>query len=259
MNKRARAKVGETRTFVVDRGGEELSLDLTYTGMSDKNRNLNRIGDGIGLLFIFIGFFAHRKHKTSLSFSFAVFAICFGFIFSNGPYVASNALNIVVNIVSSSIVLFALASLAVFMLKYPPESAFIADDKKRKLIYIPLIIMVVIVAVVQATQMERTGTLNTVMRLLFASYVIFFFATSLITLIRKYGRSNAEFRKANGLNLMLIGALIGLVPILINFTVGTIAPDVYLPGNDYVFITFIAIPIFFSMAMNEISNNSASE
>jgi membrane-associated protease RseP (regulator of RpoE activity) len=259
LNKRQRAKIGETRTFVIDRNGEELSLDLTYTGMSDKNRNLNRIGDMIGLLFIFIGFFVHRKYKSSLSFSFALFAICFGFIFTNGPYISSSGINIAVNVISSSIILFSFTALAVFMLKYPPLSSFIGDEKKRKMIYIPLIIMIVIIGVVQGSQMDRSETLNTVMRLLFAAYIIFFFLVSLITLIRKYRNADSDFRTANGLNSMLIGALIGLLPILIYFTAGTISPDLYLPGYEYVFITFIAIPIFFSMALNQQSNNSPSE
>ena len=46
---------------------------------------------------------------------------------------------------------------------------------------------------------------------------------------------------------MLAGA-IGLLPIIIYFTAGVISPGINLPGNDYIFITFLAIPICFAMA-----------
>ena len=38
LNKRQRAEIGETREIVVDRNGEEVSLQLTYTKMIDKDR-----------------------------------------------------------------------------------------------------------------------------------------------------------------------------------------------------------------------------
>lgn len=257
-SKRKRAEIGETREYVVDRNGEELSLQLTFAGMLEKDLNLNRVGNFIGLLFILLGLFSHRKHKTSLSFSFAVFSLCFGFIFLNGPYISAVITRTIVNIISTSVVLFSLTYLAIYMLKYPPESKYLSSDKNRKLIFVPMLILILIIVVLNVLQTDGSGTLRMVMRLLFGAFIICYFGISLITLIRKYAKSSAADRQANGLNMMLAGAVIGLLPILIYFTINTISPGADLPGNDYIFITFIAIPIFFSFALNRLHQGAES-
>jgi hypothetical protein len=48
---------------------------------------------------------------------------------------------------------------------------------------------------------------------------------------------------------MLLGAVLGLLPFLIFFTVNQLSPTTILPGDDYMFLTFAFIPIFFSMAL----------
>jgi hypothetical protein len=156
-------------------------------------------------------------------------------------------LSSVVNSITTTIVVFSFAFLLNYMLKYPPES------KSQKMLYLPAIIAALMVWVLNFVQPDGTGTLRMVVRLIFAGVIIFYFLSSLITLIRKYMRSSAEDKARNGLNLMLVGAVIGLLPILIVFTVGTLSPGTVLPGNDYVFITFLAIPVFFTMALNKIS------
>ena len=80
-SERQRAKIGETREYIVDRNGEDVTLQLTFAPLIDKDKNLNRVGNIIGLIFILLGLFANFKFKSELSFAFAMFAVCFGFIF----------------------------------------------------------------------------------------------------------------------------------------------------------------------------------
>ncbi len=252
LSKRQRAEIGETREFIIDRNGEELALQLTYAEMEAKDRTNNMVGFVIGLLFIILGLYANQKHKTALSFAFAVFSVCFGFLFSNGPYIASSVLGDIVGIVSTAIFLFSFTALAIYMLRYPPESSFLSS-KNSKLLYVPMLILLAIIVILEVVKPDNSGTLNMVMRLLFGAFIIGYFLIAVITLIRKYSRSDKENREKNGLNLMLIGAIIGIVPILIYFTVGTLSPETELPGNDYVFYTFAAMPICFTMALNKLS------
>lgn len=252
LNKRQRAEIGETREFIVDRNGEEVALQVTYVKMIDKDRTNNIVGFVIGLLFIILGLYAYHKHKTSLSFAFAVFSVCFGFLFTNGPYIASSILGDIIGVISTAIFLFSFTALAIYMLRYPPESSFL-NGKNSKLLYIPMLILLAIIIVLEVVKPDNSGTLNMVMRLLFGVFIIGYFLIAVVTLIRKYSRTSASDRKLKGMNLMLIGTIIGLVPILIYFTVGTLAQGTELPGNDYVFYTFAAIPIFFTMALNKLS------
>jgi hypothetical protein len=256
-NERPRATIGETRELVVDRNNEEVTLQLTFAEMLDKDRTNNIVGFVIGLLFIILGIYASRKHKSTLSFAFAVFMVCFGFLFMNGPYIASVALSSVVGIISTAVFLFSFTALAIYMLRYPPESSFLRG-KYSKLLHVPMLILLAIIIILEIFQPDGSGTLNMVIRLLFGAFIIGYFLIALITLIRKYSRSNSEERNNNGLNLMLIGVIIGIVPILIYFTISTLSPGTELPGNDYVFYTFAAMPICFTMALNKLSKQKQS-
>lgn len=253
---RDRPKIGETREFVVNRGGEEMSFQLTYQEMSSKNRSLNWAGFIIGLLFILFGVYAHNKIRSNLSLAFAVFALCFGFIFLGGPYISSPFLGQVVGSVATTVVLFSFTALAIFMLKYPPESKFLESKNSKRLLYIPLIILTLIIWILNLVQPDSSSTLNTVMRLLFGVYIIFYFLVALITLFNKFRRADATMRSSTGLNMMLVGAIIGLLPILIYFSISVISPATILPGNDYVFLTFAAIPIFFTIGLQQLHSNA---
>ena len=70
--------------------------------------------------------------------------------------------------------------------------------------------------------------------------------------------ADANERSSRGLSLMLVGTIIGLVPILVYFTASTVSPGIDLPGNDYVFYTFAAIPIFFMLALNKLNANTTA-
>ena len=229
LNKRQRAEIGETREIVVDRNGEEVSLQLTYTKMIDKDRTNNIIGFVLGLLFILLGIYANNKHKTSLSSAFAVFAVCFGLLFMNGPYITSITLSTFVAVISSAVFLFAFTALAIYMLRYSPESSFLSS-KNSKLIYVPMLVLLLVIVVLEIVQPDSSGTLNMITRLMFGIFIIGYFLIALITLIKKYSKASSEDKTNNGLNLMLLGVIIGIVPILIEFTIRTISPETEVPG-----------------------------
>jgi hypothetical protein len=257
LNARERPAISETREFVLDRNGEEVTLQLTYTALPDDDKTNNMIGFIIGILFVVAGAYANFKHKSDLSTAFAIFSICFGFLFLRGPYLGTGVSSTLINMLSTAVVLFSFTALVIYMLKYPPESSFLSG-KNRKLIYVPMLLILAIIVVLEITQMDNSATLNTAMRLLFGGFIISYFLIAVITQIRKYSKADATEKKSKGLTLMLIGTIIGIVPILVYFTIGTISPGTDLPGNDYVFFTFAAIPIFFTMALNKLNANMAS-
>ena len=256
-NARERATIGETREFIVDRDGEEVTLQLTYAAQPDKDKTNNMIGFIIGLLFVVTGVYANYKHKSQLSTAFAVFSICFGFLFLNGPYLGTGAFSKFISILSTVVVLFSFTALVIYMLRYPPESNFLSS-KNKKLIYVPMLILLVIIIILEITQMDNSASLRLGMRLLFGAFIISYFLIAVITQIRKYKNADVNERSSRGLTLMLIGTIIGLVPILLYFTASTISPGLELPGNDYVFYTFAAIPIFFMLALNKLNANTTA-
>jgi hypothetical protein len=248
FSERERTEIGQTVAIVVDRNGEEQTLNVTYSGLPDKNKSLNMAAFVMGLLFVLLGLYVHNKKKTALTGLFAAFAICFGYIWFNGPNIGPGFLSNLVNSIGTTIVMFSFVALARFSLKYAPESSFMNGGNNR-LIYVPAVIIVLIIWVLNFVQPDSTSTLNVTIRLLFGVIIIFYFALAIISLLGKYMKANAEQRKSLGLNMMFLGVLIGILPFLIYYTINTFSPATILPGNDYMFLTFAAMPIFFSMGL----------
>ena len=157
--------------------------------------------------------------------------------------------------------IFVIAVFFIFSFSYATtftnESSFLSS-KNKKLVYVPMLIILAIIIILEITQMDNSASLNMGMRLLFGAFIISYFLIAAITQIRKYMNADANERNSNGLTLMLIGTIIGIVPILVYFTASTVSPGLELPGNDYVFYTFAAIPIFFLLALNKLNANSAA-
>ena len=249
LSSRERPKIGDEREFVVERAGSDLTLQLTFAAMNNKDKALNIVAFIIGLFFIVLGVYAHTKIKTFLSLSFAIFALCFGFNFMFGPYASDELLRKIINAFANTVVLFSIAALANFMLKYPPHSNFLNKKGSLLWLYIPAVALIVFFWILIFVQPDSTSSLNQIIRLLIGVFIVGYFGVALVTLIIKYAKSTAEQRQLRGLNLLLFGTLIGLVPILIAMLVQTISPKTLLPGSDYFYITFIAIPIFFTTAL----------
>jgi hypothetical protein len=256
FSKRKRTEIGQTVAIVVDRGGEEQSLEVTYSELPDKNNTLNLAGFIMGLLFVLLGLYVHLKKKSALSFAFALFGVLFGFIWFNGPYINPGFLNELVNSLSTTIVMLSFVALARFILQYPPVSSFLNGGNSRWT-YAPAVVIIVIIWILNFAQPDSTSALNVTMRILFGVVIFFYFALALISLIRKYADADADTRKATGLNLMLLGAVLGILPFLIFWTVTRLSPSTIFPGSDYMFLTFALIPIFFSMAMLQKSGGGA--
>lgn len=249
LTKRGRAKIGEVREFVVERTGSEITLYLTFAAMNNKDKSLNIVAFIIGLFFIVSGVYAHNKIKTLLSLSFAIFALGFGYNFMYGLYSNNELLRKIIDVILNTVVMFSIAVLANFILKYPPRSKFLDKGKSLFWLYTPAIAFIVFIWVLIFVQPDSTSTLNQIIRLLFGVFIVGYFGIALVTLIIKYVKSHSKDRQSKGLNLLLLGTIVALVPILIVILVQTLSPKTILPGTDYVFITFIAIPIFFTMAL----------
>ncbi len=83
---------------------------------------------------------------------------------------------------------------------------------------------------------------------MFGLFIAGYFGLALISIIRNFSRATPDERTADGLGLMLLGTLIGLLPVTISSIVGLVAPTVVLPGSQYYFLTLILIPITFAAA-----------
>jgi hypothetical protein len=97
-------------------------------------------------------------------------------------------------------------------------------------------------------QPDGTSALNAFVRLLVGVFTVGYFVACLVVLLRAYAHADAGDRAETGLGLMVFGAVVGLMPLLINAIITTVAPLMVLPGSQYYFLTLGLIPITFSIA-----------
>ncbi len=86
LDKRPRAKIGQTRTYVIEIAGEEQTLELTYAELPQKNKTNRYIQFVIGLLFILLPSVVTSKSNSDLKLSLGLSMTTFGFLFLDGPY-----------------------------------------------------------------------------------------------------------------------------------------------------------------------------
>ena len=249
-NTKPRAAVGETRTWLVDRSGEEVEVNATYAAMDAKGKTLNYIGFLIGLLFIASAIWIARTNRSKAGMLYTIFALCLGFAFFTGPYFANPAIRNVVNILGFCVVMVGLAYLTNFMLNYPTPRPIVGKKNFSKILLAPAVILVVIFLALTIFQPDATQGLRMIITLISGIVILFYFGWSLILMVQRYMNSSSEDRNKYGLTLMLIGTVLALAPLLFNVVMNAVASQVVIPGSDYFFIFFGLIPICFALAIN---------
>ena len=251
LGKRNRAEIGESRAFVVERDGVEQSFDVVYASQNSKDQILTWLGIVIGFIFVFFGARAYIKNPGTATLMFALFGLFFGFSFMNGPYFESPVLRRLVTAIALPIIVLSFAALLHFMLTYPRPRDFLANKNKLRLLYAPAIVLSLIFLFLIIVQPDGSNALGTFMNIIIGLFILFYFGWSLIAMLQNYNRASADDRIAYGLNLMLWGTVISLVPLLLQVIITTVSPKTIVPGNDYLFLLFALIPIAFGLALDK--------
>ncbi|MCP4203672.1 MAG: hypothetical protein GY769_17280 [bacterium] len=86
--------------------------------------------------------------------------------------------------------------------------------------------------------------------LLVSLFVVGFFGWAVVGMILRFKRAGSAERAGHGLTMMLIGTLLGLLPVTFSSLMGAIAPQVQanLPGVQFFFLTLILIPLCLALA-----------
>ncbi|MFT4535787.1 MAG: hypothetical protein ACJA1A_002695 [Saprospiraceae bacterium] len=247
---KARRAVGETRTYIINRNGEEVTFPMTFVAQTGKDSILRRLGWTMGLMFLLLALFVFRSKKTWSSFLFAMFCLGFAGSFMGGPHIANNMLDDIADTVRFSFLLLSFAFLVDFLLHFPKKSSFVSSANASKKLYGPAIFLVLFFTVITILKIDASSGLNTFIQFAMLAFVVIYFGWALLIMVRNYRKASSE-EKTNGMSLMFWGTIIGLVPILISFIVGNLMPTVSMPGEDYMFLTMALIPICFALAINK--------
>ncbi len=242
LSRRARPAVGETWEFVVERDGDTHSLDVTFAEPVMERKLIAHAGFFVGYCFIVFTLLAFLKRQTDSTLILAIAGTLCSLAFITGPYFATHTLRSVDNAVSTLLVFLGIASILNFVLLH-----FRSGSNRG--IYIPALAAGAFIGYRILATPEATTALNTFGNIFIGLIVASYLVVSLMCVVRAYRSTSPKDRASQGLNLMMIGALIGLLPALTAVLSGVVAPRVVLPGQSFYFLSLVFLPLTWSLAM----------
>ncbi len=248
---RGRPSVGETWEFVVERDGATVSVDVTFGEPVAERKFLAHAGFLVGFCFIIFTVRAFMQEQTASTQALALAGILFSFVFLLGPYFGSPMLRSIDTAVTTLLVWLGVASILNFLLVHLRSGG-------NRLLYIPGLVAGLFIAWRVLAQPEATDGLNNLTNVVVGVIATFYMISALVTVYRSYAGATGSERESSGLKLMMIGAVVGLLPPIIAVVGGIVAPQMVLPGQNFYFLAFIAIPITWSMAVLKKSTGPAT-
>jgi hypothetical protein len=258
---RGRAAVGGAGSLTVMRDGAEQTLTFNYAAQPTSDM-LATSGAGalIGLAYLILGLMVYLRNPTRLSTIFCALSLMLALLYLPGPYFAAAGVRRTTNAVIALIVGVMLATLLYYCLSFPRVKELLsARPWLRKVIFIvaPLVALVFALVNLAAPDISAGNSmlLNVLAGVAYGGYLLL----SVVAVIHSYVKSGAEERSASGLNLMMLGLVIGFGPLVISILYHTIFPHTGdLPGERFWGVTGIAVPICLALALMKLEPAQAA-
>ncbi len=249
---RGRPGIGSQGSLTVMRDGVEQTLTFNYaTRPTSDMLASSGVGVLIGVAFLILGLMAYLKNPTRLSTIFCALSMMLAILFLPGPYITAPGVRRVTIAVISLIVGVMLAALLYYCLSFPRTKEVLTSRPwLRKAIFIIAPLLGVVFALINLIAPDISA--GNSMLLFILSGVVYggYLLLAVIAVIHSYVKSGAEERSASGLNLMLLGMVIGFGPLLISILYHTILPHAGdLPGERFWGVTVIAVPICLALGL----------
>jgi len=173
-----------------------------------------------------------------------VVGLCFGASLLPGPYIQATAQRTFVSFASFLALLAGFAALLHLMLVFPHRKEVIKWRWTRHLIYLPVVVILLIgIPVIQA------GPSGPALAILNGIVLLGYAVLSVLALIHSYVRATPTDRRGRGLNVLLAGLILGLLPIGATVIAGMFVRVDLLPGAEYLPLTLVLIPVSIALAL----------
>jgi hypothetical protein len=248
---RGRPAVGSAGSLTVMRDGAEQTLTFNYAAQPTSDM-LATSGAGalIGLAYLILGLLVYLKNPTRLGTIFCALSMMLALLYLPGPYFAAAGARRTTDAVVQLIVGVMLATLLYYCLSFPRVKELLSSRPwLRNAIFIvaPLLGLVFALVSLVAPDISAGNSmiLNVLSRVIYGGYLLL----AIIAVIHSYVKSSAEERSASGLNLMMLGLVIGFGPLVISILYHLIPHAGDLPGERFWGVTGIAVPICLALAL----------
>ncbi len=243
IDRMPRPRVGETQTLEIERDGERISLDLTQAGLP----LLPALFSIIGFSFLTAGLWAYLEAPSPRTLLLCLTGIGLGLTISPGPYFSSYALRMASESLNTSLPLLGFACFLLFLLAFPRRKALV----EKKIVFFlllgpPIVLSIADLAFALIGSATMAG-LESLVRLATGLLIMLYLILGLIAAAHSYVKASKAERSAWGLNIMLAGLALGILPILLVDLV-VLALGIEFGGAEYSFIMLALVPISLALA-----------
>jgi hypothetical protein len=256
MAERPRPDIGETRTLVVERDGESVSVDLTYAQLNRTGSTLAYVSALIGFCFLIFGMLPFMKDQGRNNRLLALTGMAFAMVFFAGPYFRSYGLRTALASLTLVVAILGFAFLMDLMVSYPKPKAWTEGGWAKRAIYGPAALVALVIVYVIVMNPAATSGLNVAISIMFGVFIVYYFGSAIWAMFGSYRAASPAERSSQGLTMMLVGILVGLLPVTLASLVGIFSPQTVLPGSNFYFVTLILIPITLWMALSRSSESA---
>ena len=249
LRRRPRAEIGDTRTYIVQRNNESVSLDITFSGLPTKSILQRYVRGIIGLAFLFFCLRAYLKVQIKSTTLLSVVGLCMGFLFINHPHIASYELGMIYQVIFPFAIFGGMSTMLYFMMVFPTPKAVLERSNALQLLYAPAVVIGLMGLCAHFLQPDSaSGGLSGALLHLFPLGIVGYMGCSVIAMAHSYRIASSSEKTSYGLNFMLVGTVLGLSPFVITIVVRMIEPMAIFPGGDFYMLTFVLLPLSFSLA-----------
>jgi membrane-associated protease RseP (regulator of RpoE activity) len=249
---RERPAIGSDGSVTVNRGGIEQTLNFKYAAQPFAEI-VATSGSGIviGLAFLILGLMVYLKHPTYLSRSFCALSLLFAMAVFPVPYLASSVERRIVFAILSLLGGIMIATVLNYCLHYPHAKAILtARPWLQQAIFIFAPALGLMLATINLTTPPMSATRSLLLTI--GIFIVYggYLLLSVIGVGHSFFTASAEQRSATGLNLMLVGLVVGFGPLLLTILVRLFSPNAAeLPGERFNLLPMVAIPICLALAL----------
>lgn len=253
MDRMPRPAIGETRTLVVSpgdtAGAPTRSVAITYAALPARNRALSWARFLVGLCFLVFGLLAYRKEPGPASFLLALTGLGLGLTLLPKPYLASYGLRQVVGVVQVVLIILGFATLLHCLLVFPKRKSVLEHGAIVPALYAVAVAIVLLLVWTNIAEPAATGTFNRILGSIVDLYVVVYFGLSVVAVIHSFATASPMERSRSGLNLLLGGVIVGLLPVTISLLVAVLAPSANLPARAFYPLALVLVPITLALAV----------
>jgi len=254
LRRQPRTEIGGMQLLVVERTDEATgvttteNIEITYARLPAGERTFDIVGGVIGLVFLLSGMLVFLKAPSTPSLLFAIVGFGFAGILLPSPYIGSPGLQAFMSNVLFVAFLTAFASFLHLLLVFPKRKRVMEKKNAGRLVYLPVAAFALlgIIRIIPGFPADRILIPATIfLGLIFVGYLVL----SMVALIHSFVTAAPQERAEKGLNFMLAGVLIGLLPLTLRMVAGLFDVRNDFPGSDFLFLTLLLIPISFALAL----------